>query len=104
MFCLVSLAYVIGFVYCYEGFLGLLIKNVATLVKCCSFFSINFGYISDPLHDFSISSICLHEVEGWSTGAVFGACLGLAIKPPEHRLDVVLVSLLVTSDGFYTLH
>ena len=32
------------------------------------------------------------------------ACLGLVIKPPEHRLDAVLVSLLVALDGFHTLN
>lgn len=35
-------------------------EAVATsLVECCSFFSINFGYISNPLQDANISSICL---------------------------------------------
>ena len=44
-----------------------------SLGECCSFFSINFGYISDPLHDVNISSICLFGVEGWSAGALCGA-------------------------------
>ena len=32
------------------------------------------------------------------------AHLGLEIKPPEHFLDVVLVSLLVVLDDFHALH
>ena len=74
-----------------------------SLVECCNFFSINFGYISDPLHDAKISSICLFRVEEWSTGAVCGAHLGLAVKPPEHHLDIVLVPLLVALDNCHTL-
>ena len=66
-------------------------KAVATsLLECCSFFSINCGCISDSLHNVNISSICLFEVEELSTGAARGAHLVLAIKPTEHRLDVVL--------------
>ena len=77
---------------------------VPSLVECCGFFSINLGYISDPLHDAKISSICLFGVEEWSAGGVCGTRLGLAIKSPEHRLDVVLVSLLVALDDFHTLY
>ena len=51
----------------------------------------NFGYLSDPLHDVIISSICLAEVEEWGTGAVSGARLKMTIKPPEHCIDVVLM-------------
>ena len=46
----------------------------------------------------------LFEVEEWSTGAVCGARSELAIKPPEHRLYVVLVSLLVAPEGSHTLY
>ena len=66
-----------------------------SLVECCSFFSINFGYISNPLHNVNISSVCLFGMEEWSAGAVCGVHLGLAIKPPEQCLDVALVFLLV---------
>ena len=37
-------------------------------MEYCSFFSMNFGYISDYLQDANISSICLFGVEEWSTG------------------------------------
>ena len=75
-------------------------QAVATFhVECCSFFSINFEYISDPLHDVNISSICLFRAEERNTEAVGGARLGLAIKPLENPLDVVLVSLLVATSG-----
>ena len=75
-------------------------EAVATFhVECCSFFSINFEYISDPLHDVKISSICLFRAGERNAEAVGGARLGLAIKPLEHPLDVVLVSLLVATSG-----
>ena len=80
-------------------------EAVATfLVECSRFFPINFGYISDTLHSVSISSIRLFGVEKWNTGAMCGASLGLAIKPPQHCLDVVLVSLLVALDDFHALY
>ena len=80
-------------------------EAVATsLMEFCSFFSISFGYISYPLHDINISSIFLFGVEECSIGAVCGEHLGLTIKPPKHRLDVVLVSLLVALDGFHALY
>ena len=40
----------------------------------------------------------------WKNGAVCGTRLELVIKPPEHRLDIVLVSLLVALDNFHTLY
>ena len=80
-------------------------EAVATsLVECCSFFFTNFNYISDCLCDVKIISICLFGVEQWSAEAVYRARLGLAIKLPEYRLDVVLVSLLVALDGFDAIY
>ena len=35
---------------------------------------------------------------------MYRARLGLAIKLPEHRLDVVLVSLLEALDGFHAMY
>ena len=70
------------------------------LVEYCIFFSINFGYISDPLHDVNNFQHLL-GVEEWSTEVVCGALSGLAIKPPEH-FDVVLVFLLVALGNFHT--
>ena len=70
------------------------------LVEFWSFFSINFGYVSDPLCNVNISNVCLFEVEECCTGGRFK----LAIKLREHRLDVVLVTLLVALDNFYILY
>ena len=66
-------------------------------MECCSFFSINVVYISDPLHDANISSIYLFGVEEWSTGGVWSVS-------QEHRLDVVPLSLLVALDSFHALY
>ena len=77
---------------------------VTCLVECCSFFCITFGYICDPLHNLNIARIWLFRVKQWSTRAMSVECLKLAIKPPEHRLDVALLPLLVTLDSFHALY
>lgn len=52
MFCLDGLPHVNSYVYCYEGCSSRSCSCV--LVECCSFFSFNFEYSSDPLHNVNI--------------------------------------------------